>query len=337
MYSQLRIVIPNAACNLACKYCVIGNDQEHNHYNHTVVFQEGILKQAIDDDFTRISIWGGEPLANKEAFLQIVQFCKKYYPNKLLGISTNGYLINQWWVDFFNENNIDITISHDGPGQIYRQNYDMLLNEDYISIINKIKPGLSFHSVIHHDNCNIESIVQYFEKLQNKISRPFGWHFGHFKASNPRLIKYIPHGYKLAQLQKSYRWLLQEISNSRPLVISAIGNMVVNLAQKYEQNTFSGFQCSAQRWLTLDTTGTRYFCQVACENKNPHWPENKIPRMCSNCSYLNICTGICPHIPDRYRKKLCIIYKLWFYEVDRFFATQLVQERKKQDALLISH
>lgn len=335
MYNQLRLVIPDAACNLACKYCVVGNDQEHCRRNGTVALEEERLKQAIDDDFQRISIWGGEPLANKAAFLRVVAFCRKHYPDKPLGIVTNGYLINPWWVAYFNDNFIGITISHDGPGQAYRQEYDLLADAKYLAVINRLKTGLSFHSVIHHGNCDIRQIISYFEQVQPLIELPIGWQFGQFKVSSPRLLRFIPHDAKLAQLQQSYRWLLQEVASGRSMAIGAVGNLLLNLAKKYEENRFERFSCGAQRWLTLDTTGKRHFCQVACENNHSHWPVNEPPRMCGSCRYLTVCTGICPHLPDRYRKKLCIVYKLWFYEVDRFFSELLDRERSKQDALFL--
>lgn len=88
---------------------------------------------------------GGEPLLMFDFIKWSHSYLKKYLSKKLdIRILTNGTIITQEMCDFFNENNITIIISLDGPESINKRrgNFDKILNGINLLIENHIFPKI---------------------------------------------------------------------------------------------------------------------------------------------------------------------------------------------------
>ena len=141
---------PSMNCNFKCWYCyethVKGSSLNETMIDSinkfcTVTFQKDTLKH-----FT-LSFFGGEPLLYFKRDVQpiITHFIKEAATTKVtydIGFTTNGYLINQDFIDYFKNNRITcaLQITLDG----YKENHDLVRfvsakKGSYNQIINNIK------------------------------------------------------------------------------------------------------------------------------------------------------------------------------------------------------
>lgn len=108
-------------CNLRCRYCSEG-DSETNHY-----LSEEIWKKLVDelpelmafknDEKINILWHGGEPLIfPKQKLCKFMDYAKEKLQNYKLEFSmqTNGYAIDDEWMDIFRQYDIAVGMSLDG-------------------------------------------------------------------------------------------------------------------------------------------------------------------------------------------------------------------------------
>lgn len=162
-------------CNYSCKYC---HTQERAIIN---IEQEKIPLEEFIERLTKLNlnpkniiIWGGEPLVYIKTWKKLQPYLNKLYPNAKFFTITNGSLINLDIAKWLVENNIHITISHDGPSfKIYRNEHDPLDDLEVIKglqyYIDNIKNYiLRFNIVITPENCDLTKFLGFFE---NKLQR----------------------------------------------------------------------------------------------------------------------------------------------------------------------
>lgn len=125
-------LIISEKCNLACNYCFIKNVEKNKSKSYTLM-SKSIAKRCLDvfiqqsilcSDFTEnreLIFYGGEPLLNFEILKYVVTLYHQYQidgrcPFKInFSVVTNGTLITNKNAIFFKENNINVSISIDGP------------------------------------------------------------------------------------------------------------------------------------------------------------------------------------------------------------------------------
>ena len=114
------------SCNFACTYCSVGDPDD------TKIMSMATLKKMINGlpellehlQDNKISfIWhGGEPLLMSREFYREAM---DYVQQKLIGrdisfkMQTNGYLIDNEWIEFFKEYDINVGISLDGYQELH--------------------------------------------------------------------------------------------------------------------------------------------------------------------------------------------------------------------------
>lgn len=128
-------------CNLNCTYCYEYNMGDHSwkeqpHFTNTTVIQTlatRVKEHALANhlDFVNFSFHGGEPLlAGAEFFRDAVSIIRDVIgPNigSSFGVQTNGTLITEKVIKIFNEEDISIGLSLDGP-QIVNDKYRIYTN-----------------------------------------------------------------------------------------------------------------------------------------------------------------------------------------------------------------
>lgn len=320
MYSQLRLLLPNAGCNLNCKYCL--SHLSTQKQNPDLILNEEKILSLIDGDFKVISIWGGEPLFKFEWFKKLIEFCKKNFPDKPIHVLSNGYLLNEEVVDILNENDINFAISHDGVGQSYRGK-DFLQEDRYLKLIKSIKNFGGFHTVIHNFNCNCKKNFEYFENIKQILEMPrMIYSFGKFKLDSPELLKFVPQGKSLITLDQSYKFLLKMYDMRHPFAGSLHFQLLhyAKILEHPEKHTdVTELSCGAHNRPTIRTDGIRFHCQVAGETNRTEPVNFKLSQACEECEYKLLCKGICPLESLTYKSKLCIVYKLWYKNVVEYF------------------
>jgi uncharacterized protein len=127
---HLAIIKSTRACNLRCPYCYYINE-DTQHYGQMM------SDQTIESLYSHLAkylagksgfgfVWhGGEPLLlGKKRFQRFLDLQKKYFSsNQIVNLlQTNGVLIDQSWIDFFNSNGVSVGISLDGMREAHDRN-----------------------------------------------------------------------------------------------------------------------------------------------------------------------------------------------------------------------
>lgn len=127
--TQLVILQPTSFCNLDCDYCYLPD--RHLRNNLSLELLEPICQAVFASPFTTTDFtfcWhAGEPLAASLNFYRqafaIIQQCSQKYNHLQLkfnhSFQTNALLINQAWCDLFQEYEVHVGVSLDGPAFLH--------------------------------------------------------------------------------------------------------------------------------------------------------------------------------------------------------------------------
>jgi uncharacterized protein len=125
MFGLLSLnVKTSSACNMACRYC------DADIYSHKrISFQvlAHVVKKALKTGSDVQFIWhGGEPLLlGKEFYRKAVWLQQRFkLPQQRVinSLQTNGTLLDEGWLDFFDQADFSIGLSLDGPAQLHDKN-----------------------------------------------------------------------------------------------------------------------------------------------------------------------------------------------------------------------
>lgn len=167
-------------CNLQCKYCYVeGKPAKVEHM--TVELGKKIVDELFEQqDETEVEfLWhGGEPLLQplsfySEIFAYQAKRAKETGKKYVNAIQTNLTLIDDTWLDFFQENKITISTSIDGPAAQHNSNRVFPNGEGAFSQVCKgialaQKRGAKINAlcVVSKENVNIpEEICKKFDEL----------------------------------------------------------------------------------------------------------------------------------------------------------------------------
>lgn len=116
-------------CNFRCKYCVYSEDvnkRQRSHSDEIMSFETArraidfLWEHSVDSENVAIGFYGGEPLLQFPLIRDIVEYSKAKFGGKALyySITTNGSLLSDEIVSFFEDNKFNLLISMDGPKSI---------------------------------------------------------------------------------------------------------------------------------------------------------------------------------------------------------------------------
>ena len=315
-YAQLRLVMADSGCNLNCSYCLPGHSTAKPPGGQDAICGDKLLAAIGANTFSTISIWGGEPFYNYDGFRKVVAFCDHYYPGIPIIVISNGTAFTQAKIDFINKQNLHITLSHDAYKQSYRGR-DFLADAAYREMIGAVN-NLAFTTVIHNYNCDIPSIFVYFENIEKMLARKLPWAFELFQLPSADTIRFLPQGKSLMEFANSVDFLLEQFAAGHPFAVSALHKALFNMASIIDKGNHGNTRCGAETRLTVTTSGERAYCQVRAERGDFSFPKAGLPPMCRDCSVRMFCRGICPNATEGYRKKMCVIYKLFYAKLGNF-------------------
>lgn len=169
-------------CNYKCEYCsqssfvpeAIKSDQ-----TDLETFIEKLDEWFPEDTCHSVEFWGGEPLLYWNQIKRLTPILHEKWGDDLeFTIVTNGSLLTQEKVDFFEKYNFGIAMSHDGPGYHLR-GPDPLDNPKKYALVKQLidkskkgKLGFSFTIVWTKANKDFEATVQWFKDKMNDPNVP---------------------------------------------------------------------------------------------------------------------------------------------------------------------
>lgn len=120
-------------CNFRCKYCIYSEESSARQRSHsTERMSWEVAKKAVDFlwahsvDSKRVNVgfYGGEPLLEFPLIQRVVEYSEERFSGKELtfNITTNGTLLNDEMIHYFQAHDISLMISLDGPKEINDRN-----------------------------------------------------------------------------------------------------------------------------------------------------------------------------------------------------------------------
>lgn len=110
-------------CNLACEYCYVAKKPARMQAEVAGRIVDFAFRNTPPEEDINIGFFGGEPLLEFPLLQEIVraiQGHEGFDPRRVnVSVVTNGTLLKQETIRFFQRNQIDLTISCDGPPRVH--------------------------------------------------------------------------------------------------------------------------------------------------------------------------------------------------------------------------
>ncbi|MDR1473512.1 MAG: radical SAM protein [Lactobacillales bacterium] len=274
------VFISSEFCNLKCKYCFVNKGNYHQTKPQSMSFE--CYKEAVEyvlnkhTGIKNICFFGGEPLIN---FKEIQKFIKYYRQlvkingliSSNIGVITNGTLVNEKIGKFLEENNINVTLSIDGPKSI---NDSGRVSDVFSSVYDKVifnfknfyfsKKLLAVESTItnyHIKNYNQNAVAKWIKDLEQ-----INFDFIAFlpavtedkdtKISDINILKKI-----YSDIVDYYFELLSNENSIKSIEIGVLGMIHGIIGKSYIGN------CAIANSLLVTPRGDLYPCQAFYESK----------------------------------------------------------------------
>lgn len=167
--ADMRMIYINLGeeCNFSCKYCsqkaLITDSVIHKGddvADKVIKFLRDIADIRNNTSRLRVRFTGGEPLIYFDKLKHIVEQVDREYEWIII---TNGSLITNEHIEFFNTYNFHVGISNDGPKTKLTRSINLLDDSDFLFRIAKIK-NLRFVCVLTAYNANYSEVLEYFKQ-----------------------------------------------------------------------------------------------------------------------------------------------------------------------------
>lgn len=145
-------------CNLKCKYCFVCQQPKEITYEVAQDAAKFLARNALESGTTpSINFFGGEPMLRYHDIIQpLTEWIRDVYGDSFdLSLTTNGTLLTEEIMEFFDENNIGMLFSIDGDKKTQDENrpyhsgkgsFDRL--EPIIDLVLKYRPDMIFRATI---------------------------------------------------------------------------------------------------------------------------------------------------------------------------------------------
>lgn len=148
----------NDKCNLKCKYC--NNFSKGMDFTITKEFLTFLANLTVS---YAVIICGKEPLLDFKKIQKIFSHVPQHIHKKVV---TNGTLLTSKRVDYFNNTDVEVSISHDGETTEFTRGVDILKIKKLCDLVKSIK-NLSFQACINTISFNTK-ILSYQSDILNR-------------------------------------------------------------------------------------------------------------------------------------------------------------------------
>lgn len=169
LYKHIELVVTNK-CNNNCYYCL--------RHQHDDVMSLELMKEKLKQYYHKdllVTFFGGEPLLEIKNIVSLVGWARQNGMFPLFEFPTNGKLLTKSLVQFLRDNDINISLSYDGPrGQVYRTgSSDIHLLKDFgFKHYHRVLTDINSWSLIDD---TIDSIALGVTKITVNIAKKFKW------------------------------------------------------------------------------------------------------------------------------------------------------------------
>lgn len=352
------IVNTTNGCNLDCDYCSLGKKTDSTKISKTMFFD--ILEytyQLGHKEFTVI-LHGGEPtIVPMSIFRYGIVEMKEKYPDMTLHIrmQTNGFLLNDSILNFCHEFDVGVGISFDGNEDTHNQQRHIQGGGDsYQQIKNNIlkykNAGIPLSTLLVLTKKSMDSTLDFLHFLEeNDLDLKVNPLLSYGNAVEHEELA-LQSGDYASFIIDMFRYAIKERVQ---VVIEPIQGIVEALLNDTSMKTCTFHKNCHENFLCIDYLGDIYSC-----GKFSHIPDSCLGNIatasgvlnhavisddvaCSHCPYLKYCNGGCDAerlIGGTTQYPLCeeykILFRYFFSEGFGLLKEQLLEEKKKREALL---
>ena len=165
-----RVCVPlSLDCDLSCRYCYrnVGRIPKVPEFNDLM---KEFLAQLDPKRVQALVASGGEPLLHWDKVKELYSYAP---PNIHKKVMTNGLNLTEEIVDYLNEHDVEVWVSHDGDATEWLRGVDVLKDDHLRSLILKIK-NLTFNACCTTRNPDPYKV---YEEIKAKVQRKFYFHF----------------------------------------------------------------------------------------------------------------------------------------------------------------
>lgn len=318
------------SCNYSCDYCSqrFVPHADETSSKHVDKFIKN-LDLWLKDPPKKVEFWGGEPLVYFKTLKPLAEALREKYPETEFLMITNGSLltpeINKWLV----ATNINVGISHDGPGQKTRgpDPFDDVETErNILDLFIRKKGRLSFNSMVHKYNMDRKKIADFFiEKFGENINIGEGKFIDAYDEGgieNISCSKEEFYAFRRLTMQHLREGLINNFYVTRLRIEEWLKSF-----KEFRPARVLGQKCGMDRFDTIavDLRGNVLTCQnvSAVSTKDngqqhlighvsnldnvkldtaTHWSKRED---CSKCPVLQVCKGSCMFLDDEKFRLSC--------------------------------
>lgn len=286
--SKVLILKLGSNCNLKCPHCHCA--EMHFQLN------EDIFKYIKENNIRRITFSGGEPLLYYETIKYIMERCGKEYAYKFV---TNGTLITNEMVEFFNQYRTYICVSYDGEDG-GRDKCD----PKYKTIAKLRNNGLSV--TVYESNMDFSKLTDDVATLQEKNGLKC-WYKGQFfpnfahqtsLSPNPDLTKEIAQKY-IVQFGKQLE--IECIAVKNGMAINQLPFLSGVLKRWFFKRDYDkGVRCCNSNIINMTLSGDFLLCPYNTIKVGSIYTgldyfliDSYKPERCKSCDLWDVCKNPC--------------------------------------------
>lgn len=338
-------IMLGSACNLKCSYCVQGKGcSALPTFPDPCIFD--FLERAaknIAPKQLRIVLYGGEPLIYLKQIKEIVE--KTHELNVNYSIITNGRLLDDEVVEWFNQNNVDVAVSWDGRKSMVTRGYDVVA--DKREVLLKVK-NLGFSGVLSGATM-LSQMLDDFQSFDDE------YHAAHGKHINVNIDELILNGNQpelltdidFAAVACDMATMLDDVMSKKekPYVKEAyLTRVFESLLNKKSFVGGIGKCRNGTFTINIDLSGNLYACHNVHEpigHINGDYADYymklvrgsetmKYVEVCMDCPVRDLCRGGCKLVTKEYRENgFCELRKALYTPVADFFMQVILPKMKE--------
>jgi uncharacterized protein len=323
-------------CNMKCSYCSQSVHVEsaiNTNLADAKIFIKN-LDKWLEGEPEVIEFWGGEPLLYWKKIKYLLQELSQRFTKTRYVIITNGTLIDDEFIEFVETFDINMAISHDGPGQALRGD-DPFQNLEQLAMIKRLYairgPKMSFNVVLTPNNIDLTAIFKFFrEQLDGDVRVEFEGVVTSYADAPEFVTGFTPAQYDQLTHNMATMIFQAKVDDKVDALPSTVVNRIINFAMslKYRKPSYAlGQKCGMDKEdnLACDLLGNVMTCQNTTSDKNHrighvmlmdqvkldtswHWSNRD---ECSNCPVLQLCGGSCMYLPNDFN---------WFHSCSSEYA-----------------
>lgn len=320
-------------CNYSCEYCSQRFVPRNPDDSYTIE-KEYVDSNEIDsfiEKFDNISIgeelhfemWGGEPFLYYAKMKSITEKLHAKFPEATFSVITNGSILNEEIINFLQQYNYAVAISHDGSGQKTR-GPDPLDDPEKKKWIFKLRNlfvnenKFSVNSMIHKNNSSRAEVNHWMKNNFGVVPIGEGGTIDAYDEGGKSMSWKTPEEH-INFRRQAYKEVVNKQLSQFSIVNQKIQSFHDSLKEQRPSSSI-GQKCGMDRsdTIAVDLNGNVTTCQnVTVTSSNPHGTSHHIGTMenledvdikagthwsdreeCVKCPVLHLCQGSCLFLPS---------------------------------------